>query len=286
MAPTIIDHDGGPLLVFEPEDDYRRENAIEGYWGAVTSSIDWCERNYVVSHLVAEWYNTLSNSCFILIGLWGAHTAWRNGIEFRYVVTYLNVATIGIGSAAFHGTLTHVGQQGDETPMVFSAACWLVVVCFQDPAFEARHPGLFGRCAWAATALCTVFACTHYVYRFTTGFQLLFASMLTCSLPMVVQQWRQCTNPAALRFGRGYYLATIFSALALWLCDQHFCVHLHALPGGLPNPHFHAWWHGLMGVHGYLGPTFMVYQRLEYLGRKPRLRYALGVLPYVVPGAE
>ena len=31
MAPTIIDHNGGPLLVFEPEADYRRENGIEGY---------------------------------------------------------------------------------------------------------------------------------------------------------------------------------------------------------------------------------------------------------------
>ena len=56
------------------------------------------------------------------------------------------------------------------------------------------------------------------------------------------------------------------------------------LPGGLHNPQFHAWWHGIMGVHSYLGPTFMVYQRLVYLGRKPRLCYLLGVLPYVVPG--
>ena len=44
MAPTIIDHNGGPLLVFEPEDDYRRENSQLGFWGPVTSSIDWCEQ--------------------------------------------------------------------------------------------------------------------------------------------------------------------------------------------------------------------------------------------------
>ena len=286
MAPTIIDHNGGPLLVFEPEDDYRRENSQLGFWGPVTSSIDWCEHNYVVSHFMAEWYNTLSNVGFIFVGLWGAHTAWRYGIERRFIVSYLNIAIIGSGSAAFHGTLTHVGQQGDETPMIFSAACWLVMVSFQEPAFEARHPGLMQRCAWVAAALCTGFACTHYVYRFTIGFQLLFASMLTASLPMVVAQWRRCTNAAALRFGRGAYSASVLVALALWLCDQHFCAHLHAMPGGLPNPQFHAWWHGIMGVHSYLGSTFMVYQRLEYLGRKPRLKYALGLMPYVVPGAE
>lgn len=160
-------------------------------------------------------------------------------------------------------------------------------------------------------------------------------------------QWRRCTNAVALRFGRNYYLLTIAVAFTLWLCDQHFCVHLHGLPGmsqtaavtgrsvravstavptgrlgsppgcrvcasglglrppggpvlgpifptpafgltdlpgGVHNPQFHAWWHGIMGFHCYYGATFMIYQRLVYLGRKPRLRYLLGVLVYVVPG--
>ena len=44
-------------------------------------------------------------------------------------------------------------------------------------------------------------------------------------------QWRRCTNATALRFGRNYYLLTIAVAFTLWLCDQHFCVHLHGLPG-------------------------------------------------------
>ena len=52
-----------------------------------------------------------------------------------------------------------------------------------------------------------------------------------CSLPGVMAQWRRCTNATALRFGRNYYLLTIAVAFTLWLCDQHFCVHLHGLPG-------------------------------------------------------
>ena len=61
--------------------------------------------------------------------------------------------------------------------MIFSAACWLVVIWFMDPEYEARHPGLFRRCAWVAIVLCCLFACTHYVYRFTTSFQLLFGAL-------------------------------------------------------------------------------------------------------------
>jgi dihydroceramidase len=143
----------------------------------VTSSIDWCERNYVVSFFVGEWWSTLSNSLAIVLALWGMCMALGHGCELRFVATYANIALVGVGSVAFHGTLTHIGQQGDETPMIFSAACWMVVIWFMDPTYEARHPGLFRRCAWVAVVLCCVFACTHYVYRFTTSFQIFFAAM-------------------------------------------------------------------------------------------------------------
>ena len=162
MAPVQIVHNGGPMLVFEPAETYLLENKA-GYWGPVTSSIDWCERNYVVSFFVGEWWSTLSNSLAIVLALWGMCVALRHGCELRFVATYANIALVGIGSVAFHGTLTHIGQQGDETPMIFSAACWMVVIWFMDPTYEARHPGLFRRCAWVAVVLCCIFACTHYV---------------------------------------------------------------------------------------------------------------------------
>lgn len=36
----------------------------------------------------------------------------------RFVLMFAGIMIIGIGSSCFHGTLTHSGQQGDETPMV------------------------------------------------------------------------------------------------------------------------------------------------------------------------
>ena len=56
-----------------------------------------------------------------MLALWGVTVGLRHGYERRFVVTYANIALVGAGSVAFHGTLTHVGQQGDETPMIFSA---------------------------------------------------------------------------------------------------------------------------------------------------------------------
>ena len=62
---------GFHTVIFEPPEDYQQHNAMEGFWGAVESSIDWCERNYAVSYYVAEYYNTISNVALLLLGLWG-----------------------------------------------------------------------------------------------------------------------------------------------------------------------------------------------------------------------
>ncbi len=32
-----------------------------GFWGPRTASVDWCEPNYVWSHYVAEWWNTITS---------------------------------------------------------------------------------------------------------------------------------------------------------------------------------------------------------------------------------
>mmetsp|Transcript_28187 Transcript_28187/g.60609 ORF Transcript_28187/g.60609 Transcript_28187/m.60609 type:complete len:310 (-) Transcript_28187:227-1156(-) len=282
-APITIDHGSELLLVFEASADaYQEHNGVAGYWGPISSSIDWCERNYVVSHYVAEWFNCLSNLGMILIGVFGVFASRKEGLELRFVLFHAAIMVIGLGSAAFHGTLTHIGQQGDETPMVFGSALWVWGLAFRDPAFEARHPALGARCAWAALALCFVFAAVHYYYRFTAVFQILILTITFVAVYMVSREWKKCTDAAAMRVGYRYYNLAGWTALALWICDQHFCVHLHALPGGMPNPQFHAWWHFLMAVNMQCGSVFLAFQRATLSGHQPEMRFACGgMLPYV-----
>jgi dihydroceramidase len=90
---------------------------IEGYWGPVTSSIDWCEPNYVHHPMIAETFNSVSSLALCFVAIYGIIIHWRYmspGILFSFFATF----TIGAGSFAFHSTLTQAAQLWDEIPMV------------------------------------------------------------------------------------------------------------------------------------------------------------------------
>ncbi len=106
------------VTIFEASDTYVLNNRASGFWGEVTSSVDWCERNYVVTPYIAEFWNTISNILIFLGGVYGLYRARKSKLETRFYVLFFLIAVIGLGSALFHGTLQHNAQQLDETPML------------------------------------------------------------------------------------------------------------------------------------------------------------------------
>ncbi len=45
------------------------QHAPRPFWGPVTSSVDWCEKNYAWSRFIAEWWNTWSNVPGLALGV-------------------------------------------------------------------------------------------------------------------------------------------------------------------------------------------------------------------------
>jgi hypothetical protein len=43
--------------------------SVKGFWGQRTSSVNFCEDDYVVSYYVAEWYNTLSSLAIVFVAV-------------------------------------------------------------------------------------------------------------------------------------------------------------------------------------------------------------------------
>ncbi|XP_040486817.1 alkaline ceramidase 3 isoform X4 [Ursus maritimus] len=99
----------------------------EGYWGPTTSTLDWCEENYAVTWYIAEFWNTVSNLIMIIPPIFGAIQSVRDGLEKRYIASYLALTVVGMGSWCFHMTLKYEMQLLDELPMIYS--CCIFVYC-------------------------------------------------------------------------------------------------------------------------------------------------------------
>ena len=97
----------------------------KGFWTDLgqPGNPNWCELDYAFTFYVAEFFNTLSSVPLIILGLAGMFHALGQGLERRFVVCYASIATVGVGSCAFHGTLLYVGQVMDEVRNSLSVFC-------------------------------------------------------------------------------------------------------------------------------------------------------------------
>src|SRR5215218_2837411 len=155
---------------------------LPGHWGAVTSSVDWCERNYALTPYVAELFNTLSSLAMVVAGVAGA---WlhRRVLERRFLLAFALLVLVGLGSVAFHATLRFELQMLDELPMLYLVILMVYVLAEPGPAprFGRWLPGLLVAHALLVTALC---AFTRGRLQFWT-FQLSFGSLELLSLVSV-----------------------------------------------------------------------------------------------------
>ena len=103
MAPTVSMRPGDTI----------------GFWGPPSSTINWCETNYEVTHYIAEFWNTITNLGFIIPPLFGLSNCRNLGIESRYAYSFILILLVGIGSWMFHMTLTFEMQLLDEIPMMW-----------------------------------------------------------------------------------------------------------------------------------------------------------------------
>lgn len=75
-----------------------------GHWLPHTSSIDFCEPDYLLNHYVAEPFNVVSSIFIAMLGLCGL--LYSNPTqEAMFSVQFLVVIAVGLGSVLLHTTL-------------------------------------------------------------------------------------------------------------------------------------------------------------------------------------
>lgn len=244
--------------------------APQGFWGPPTSTVDWCEANYGHTPYIAELFNTLSSAAMIaagLVGLW----LHRAQLERRFLLAYLIVAVVGVGSVAFHGTLRFELQMLDELPMLYSAIVTVYILLENRaaPRFGRWFPALL--VAWAVFV--TVLSAMPRGQLQFYCFQVSFGSLEFYSLYRVYRIYRVYRRTQDESVRRAYRLGTLsyLVAIAIWFVDLRFCHVVRALPFGIPNPELHAWWHVLVSAGLYLLYLVIAFDRLTTLGLRPQI---------------
>lgn len=189
----------------------------------LSSSIDWCEINFVYTPYVAEFWNSLT-SLFICV----------NGMVGMYyypdvALLYATLVPIGLTSCYFHLSLSLLGQILDEFSIMFA----IVVSLQYINLYIYRICNAYLLCLANGVQILLIFGYPEYnrLFLFIYGFYL----------------WKIFRH-MRVTFGDelSIYIATseilfIFS-FCFWLIDYIFCVTFI---------NFHALWHILIGCVAY-----------------------------------
>jgi dihydroceramidase len=248
---------------------------MTGFWTdyGVPASVDWCEPNYVYTPYVAELWNTASSLVIFLAAAIGLVLALRQRVraEPRFLLGFVGLAVIGLGSAAFHGTLLKLPQATDELPMVWLSLLFVYCLRFRQSsttehdAVEAsrRRRWRLGLVAYASAFTAAYFTLESYFAFFIATYATIVGYIVVSSWVVAHRRHRHSTFRRLFWASSGAYLGGLFT---MWIperalgCDAAF----QAI-----QPH--AWFHLTSLVGTYTWILFALYDRWTLTHASPAL---------------
>jgi len=266
-------------------------NTAAGYWEPHTSSVDFCESNYLHYNSIVEYHNTWSSifgiTAFGIIGI-----LYNNPTkELRTIVAYGILALIGIGSAGLHGSLHWVYQSSDELPMIFLCNAVTFMIIEHDAPHGKPHqprlPFYYGAMSLLQTVIYFQFQDYYLIFllAFASG---VFGLLYKLHFLIVERGHRRGLISKKL----GWMAVSTFLGIGfpVWLMDMHFCHSylgfVNDLPGMLRGMTPHVLWHFVAAYASYCSVACAVSCRLEELKIPFRLEYLFGCVPITTIGMK
>ena len=204
------------------------------------SSLSWCEKSYVVTPYIAEFWNTITglSICISSLILLKENRTNKN--------TNILLLFVGIGTILFHGTLLYIWQLLDEIPMLLIVNEYnkkLMLILNKKPYNDIyiRYIIYVIICSYFYDPKLQVFLFqfTIMVYILTLIYQSYIFNQLTCSkynLPENVLTNIKRNN----RIG----LMILITSMIVWNLDNHMCNYVNKFQ-------LHAVWHILTSIGIY-----------------------------------
>ncbi|KAF5237441.1 hypothetical protein FANTH_10803 [Fusarium anthophilum] len=149
----------------------------EGFWGQPTSTLNWCEEDYVISHYAAEITNTLTNALFIALGVRGVRNCLKYQHDTVFVIAYLGYLLL----FKFADKYLDPMQLVDELSMIYTTS----ILCYA--IFTHDRSRLFSIFLGIGLVLLSISITAYYHYiqdpRFhQNAFSILFLATVFRSL--------------------------------------------------------------------------------------------------------
>jgi len=255
------------------------------FWEPHTSSIDFCESNYLHSNYIVELHNTWSSiiglSSFGFLGLaLNNHTG-----ETRHIVAYVVLALIGLGSAGLHGTLHWFLQSADELPMMYLLMSLLHLCAEHDaPVSKPNYPKMPQILSVLAVVNTFIY---YYLQRFYFVFICTFISEAAAVLVWIrrILYAKGDRRQVAKRICNTGIMSIVAAASPCWLWDMLRCREFidyadKYFYGMTP----HVAWHFGAGFGAYCVIVSLECCRLEELQIPYKVKFFGGVFPLVSTG--
>lgn len=253
-----------------------------GYWGHPTSTLDWCEENYEMTRYVAEFWNTISNLALLIPPVCGGWISWNRGLEFRYVLCYVCLFIVGIGSWCFHMTLLYEMQLLDELPMVWGTLAIIYSVYEVHSSSNKINKILIMELFIYGIIVSAVYLAIRQPIFHQVAYGLLVMITVVFDIRLAF------TGKSEVWI---FIVATISYSVAFcfWNIDNVFCSELNIarkiLPFFLrPFTQLHGWWHCLAGYGTYLQILYFCQARMIYRKEPCKIKIMWPFLfPYLGP---
>ncbi|KXS98207.1 hypothetical protein AC578_289 [Pseudocercospora eumusae] len=233
------------------------DHTKQGYWGAPTSHVNFCEQDYQITYYIAEFINTTTSLAYIAYGIHGLRRQKRRDASLFSTTNLAYWALIGVGifSSLYHTTLKYQTQMSDEMSMYGAmGSCLLQVFTFKEP------PSIQRRNVAIILGVIIPFIIYHCLTdEFILHVILFFALSITVSRRtrhIIKSEIRDEEQKRKLRFLIKIASCFGFGSFGIWIIDNLCCALLTSAKKAVGYPwsillEFHGWWHIGTAISSY-----------------------------------